>query len=45
MDDARNGIWDYEEDEKEKILSIGDDFKQSNYSPVSDFYILSFVDS
>lgn len=33
MDDARNGIWDYEEDEKEKILSIGDDFKQSNYSP------------
>ncbi|TMW98184.1 hypothetical protein EJD97_004375 [Solanum chilense] len=33
MDAARNGIWDYEEDEKEKILSIGDDFKQSNYSP------------
>ncbi|KAK4710699.1 hypothetical protein R3W88_005212 [Solanum pinnatisectum] len=33
MDAARNGIWDYEEEEKEKISTIGDDFKQGNYSP------------
>ncbi|XP_049383779.1 putative E3 ubiquitin-protein ligase LIN isoform X1 [Solanum stenotomum] len=33
MDAARNGIWDYEEEEKEKISSIGDDLKQGNYSP------------
>lgn len=45
MDAARNGIWDYEEEEKEKISSIGDDLKQGNYSPVSDLYRLPFVDS
>ncbi|XP_055804246.1 putative E3 ubiquitin-protein ligase LIN isoform X2 [Solanum dulcamara] len=34
MDAARNGIWDYEEEEeKEKISAIGDDFKQANYTP------------
>lgn len=32
MDVARNGIWDYKEEEEEKISSIGD----GNYVPVSD---------
>lgn len=35
MDVARNGIWDYKEEE-EKISAIGDDNKQGNYVPVSD---------
>lgn len=41
MDAARNGIWDYEEEEEnEKISAIADDFKQGNYTPVSDLRIL-----
>ncbi|CAN4080329.1 unnamed protein product [Withania somnifera] len=34
LDAARNGVWDYEEEEEEeKISAIGDDIKQGNYTP------------
>ncbi|XP_060193469.1 putative E3 ubiquitin-protein ligase LIN-1 isoform X1 [Lycium barbarum] len=33
MDCPRNGIWEYDEEEEEKILAIGDDIKQDNYTP------------
>ncbi|KAJ8549241.1 hypothetical protein K7X08_032948 [Anisodus acutangulus] len=33
MDSPRNGIWEYDEEEEEKISAIGDDIKHGNYTP------------